>query len=59
MDIFNIVVGVFSILGSIASIVSMTYLHNISVQQKNSGDNNNNQSQMNKGKENENTIIQY
>lgn len=56
MDTFNIIVGVFSIIGSIASLVSVFYLHSISMQQRSSGDNNSNQMQVNKGKNNTNTI---
>lgn len=56
MDVFNIIVGVFSIIGSIASLVSVFYLHSISMHQRSSGDNSSNQMQINRGKNNTNTI---
>lgn len=57
MEIFNIVVGVFSIMGSVASIVAVFYLHNISMGQRNSGTKNTNQMQVNKGKNNKNINV--
>lgn len=57
MEVFNIIVGVFTIIGSIASVFSLFVLRNISNQQKNNGSQNSNQNQSNRGTQNQNTII--
>lgn len=56
MDIFNIIVGVFSIIGSISAIMSAVALFNISNKISLKGDNNtaNTTIQTNKGKYNSN-----
>lgn len=57
MEIFNIIVGIFTIIGAIASVISLFILHNIEIQQKISGSHNLNQTQVNRGKNNQNTIF--
>ena len=57
MDIFNIIVGVFTILGAIASIISLFILHKIEIQQRISVNQNSTQTQINKGKNNQNNIF--
>lgn len=59
MDIFNIVVGIFSIIGSISAICSLGYLTKISNSVNNNGSNNtfNNSTQSNIGRRNTNINI--
>ncbi len=58
MELFNIIVGVFSILGSIAAIVSLFVVISISNKITITGNNNNtsNIMQNNKGKNNKNEV---
>lgn len=59
MDIFNVVVGIFSIIGSISAICSLGCLIKISISVNNNGSNNtfNNRPQSNIGKGNANINI--
>ena len=58
MEVFNIIVGIFSIIGSIAAVVSLVFLKQISLSQGNNGINNRNNSQYSIGDNNSSTIIQ-
>ena len=58
METFNIIVGIFSIISSIATIISLGYVISIKSEIKTNGNNNKSSNifQSNKGKDNENNI---
>lgn len=56
MDAFNVVVGIFSIVGTIVSIISLFYVKEITKNISTSGQSNNTASQTVSGKENKSTI---
>ncbi len=57
MEIFNIIVGVFTIIGAIASMGALFVLHKIEIQQRISGEQNLTQTQISSGINNQNTIL--
>lgn len=56
MQIFDIVVGISTIIGALAAVYSAKTLHSISSRIENSGLNNTNNIMQNKGKQNKNIV---
>lgn len=56
MQIFDIVVGISTIIGALAAVYSAITLHSISSRIENSGSNNTNNIMQNKGKQNKNIV---